>query len=159
MDKIITRFAIPGDETTLATLIDAMDRYYGDPEKPDGETCKAVAGWLQGGVSDARFVLALHGEDPVGFASAAVVYPGTALKGMMFLKDVFVAEEWRSQRVGEHIMKFLARFCERHEIDRIDWTTETDQAQRFYERLGAETRPQKRPMRLAGDAISSLAKD
>ncbi len=159
MDEITTRFARIGDETILAAMIDAMDRYYGDPEKPQGETSNAVAGWLQGDVSGTRFALALVGDEPVGFASVAAVYPGTGLKGMLFLKDVFVAEEWRSRRVGEQIMKFLAQFCRQHRIERIDWTTETDQAQRFYERLGAETRPQKRSMRLAGAALANLASD
>lgn len=157
MSDITIRFAGPQDGDALAATIDAMDRYYGDPERPAGEARAAVGLWLRDGASPTRFVLGLAGGVPLGFASFAVVHPGSGLRGLMFLKDVFVMAEHRGQGVGERIMQFLAEFCTSRGFGQIDWVVETERSQRFYERLGATLQPHKRFMRLDGQALADLA--
>ncbi len=93
MSEIAIRFAGPEDGDALAALIDAMDRYHGDPERPAGEARTAVAGWLSDGANPTRFLLAFAGGEPAGYASFAIVHPGSYLRGLMFLKDVYVAAE------------------------------------------------------------------
>ena len=157
MSDITIRFAGPEDGDALAATIDAMDRYYGDPERPAGEARAAVGLWLRDGASPTRFVLGFAGGAPLGFASFAVVHPGSGLRGLMFLKDVFVMAEHRGQGVGERIMQFLAEFCARQGLGHIDWVVETERSQQFYERLGATLRPHKHIMRLGGQALADLA--
>ncbi len=158
MSDMAFRLAGPDDAAALAQMVDAMDRYYQDPEKADGATRAAAEGWLRGdGVSDTRFILGFDGEEPVGFAAFAVLYPGNDLRGMVFLKDLFVLADWRRRNIGEGLMRTLARFCVEHRIGRIDWPVETDRAQRFYERLGAADLPHKRLMRFDGPALAGLA--
>ncbi len=110
-----------------------------------------------GGAGGTRFVLAFAADQPVGFASFAVLYPGVALKGMLFLKDVFVVAEHRGQGVGERIKQYLAQFCAAQGIARIDWVVKTARSQLFYERLGATVQTRKRAMRLDGQALADLA--
>ena len=157
MSDITIRFAGPGDGAALAAMIDAMDRDYRDPERPAGEARAAAELWLRDGASDTRFVLGFAGAAPVGFASFAVLHPGSALRGVLFLKDVFVVAERRGQGIGERIMQFLAEFCTNQGLGHIDWVVETERAQAFYERLGATLKPQKRFMRLDGKALAELA--
>ena len=157
MSEIAIRFAGPEDGAALAAMIDAMDRYYGDPERPAEAARAAAAAWLRESASATRFVLAFDGDEPLGFASFAVVHPGSGLRGLMFLKDVFVMDERRGQGVGERFMKFLAKICTDQGLGHIDWFVETEDSQRFYERLGATLKPQKRFMRLDGKALADLA--
>ncbi len=156
MTDITIRFAGPGDGEGLAAMIDAQDRFRGS-ERPAGESHPAVEAWLRGGAGGTRFVLAFAGDQPVAFASFAVLYPGAKLKGLLFLKDVFVVAEHRSQGIGEGIMRFLAQFCAAQGIERIDWVVKTARSQQFYERLGATLQTRKRPMRLDGQALADLA--
>lgn len=156
MSEITIRLAAAGDEAPLAAMIDAMDDYYRDAPKPAGQTLSAAQGWLGSGKTDTRFLLAFAGEEAIGFACFAVLHPGNALAGLIFLKDIFVAEPWRSAGVGRRLMAFLARVCREEGIGRIDWSVENDRAQRFYESLGAELQTQKRFMRLDGEALAAL---
>ncbi len=157
MSDITIRFAGPRDGDALAAMIDAMDDYNGDPERPAEQARAAVAGWLRDGAGGTRFVLGCAGDEPLGFASFAVVHPGSGLRGLMFLKDVFVAAGHRNHGIGEKIMQFLAEFCTGQDLGHIDWIVETERSQAFYERLGATLKPQKRFMRLDGRALAELA--
>ncbi len=157
MSDITIRFVGPEDGDALAATIDAMDSYYGDPERPAGEARAAVELWLRDGACPTRFVLGFAGGAPLGFASFAVVHPSSGLHGLMFLKDVFVMAEHRGQGVGERIMRFLAEFCARQGLGHIDWVVENEPSQQFYERLGATLQPHKQFMRLGGQALADLA--
>ena len=77
--------------------------------------------------------------------------------GVLFLKDVFVVADRRGQGIGERMMQFLAVFCARERLGHIDWIMETARGQQFYERLGATLQPQKRFLRLDGQALADLA--
>ncbi len=157
MSDITIRFAGPEDGDALAATVDAMDRYHGDPERPAGEARAAVELWLRDGGGPTRFVLGFAGGAPLGFAAFAVVHPGSGLRGLVFLKDVFVMAAHRGPGVGERIMRYLAEFCARQGLGHIDWVVETERSQEFYERLGATLRPHKRFMRLGGQALADLA--
>ncbi len=160
MSDITIRFAGPEDGDALAATVDAMDRYHGDPERPAGGPSAAVELWLRDGAGPTRFVLGFAGGAPLGFAAFAafaVVHPGSGLRGLVFLKDVFVMAAHRGPGVGERIMRYLAEFCARQGLGHIDWVVETERSQEFYERLGATLRPHKRFMRLGGQALADLA--
>ncbi len=157
LSDITIRFAGPEDGDALAALIDAMDIFYGDPERPAGEARTAVAGWLNDSASSTRFVLAFAGGEPAGYASYAIVHPGSYLRGLMFLKDVYVAADHRNRGIGERIMQFLAEICTDQGLGHIDWIVETERSQKFYQRLGATLKPHKRYMRLDGKALADLA--
>ena len=157
MDDITIRFAGPGDGEPLAAMIDALDHHYGDPPRRAGDTRPAADRWLNGEGTDTHFALAFAGGQVVGFACYAVLHPGNRLKGQLYLKDLFLAAEWRGRGVGEGLMRFLASFCRRTGIGRIDWLVEEPRSEAFYAHLGAAVLPRKRSMRLDGQALADLA--
>ena len=159
MTDIEVRFATVADQAALCDMIDALDRYYQDPPRSRAETEAAVADWLNGGAADPSFALAFVADEPVGLASVGLLYPGNNLARLLFLKDLFVVAEQRSNGVGAEIMRFLARYCRDQGIGRIEWVVETERAQRFYANLGAVEKPKKTFMRLDGAALAALAEE
>ncbi len=156
MAEIAVRIAGPDDVQALTAMIEAMDRHYGDWPRAAGRTEAAATAWLQDRGSDARFALAYAEETPVGLAVFAVLHPGNDLRGLLYLKDLFVPDAWRSRGVGAALMRFLGGYCRERGIGRIDWQVEEDKAQAFYERLGARLMPEKRFMRIDGAALAKL---
>lgn len=80
------------------------------------------------------------------------------LKGL-YLEDLYVRPEYRSQGCGRALLVTLARIarsqnCGRFEWSVLDWNT---RAQRFYEGLGATVLPDWRIVRVTGAALSTLA--
>ena len=77
----------------------------------------------------------------------------------LYLEDLYVRPEYRSQGCGRAMLTALARRaqdldCGRFEWSVLDWNTP---AQRFYEDLGATVLPDWRIVRLTGEALARLA--
>ncbi|QIG46691.1 GNAT family N-acetyltransferase [Nordella sp. HKS 07] len=90
-----------------------------------------------------RFVLCFADDEPAGLACFAVLRPGRDLKGLIFIKDLFVRAELRSRGLGRAMMRFIAEFALGHGIGRIDLAAGTDNpgARKLYEELGGLVRP------------------
>ena len=161
-DGLTIRIAGPDDHDAIAMMNQAMDRFYRPGDEPDASA--DVVALMERIRADRQLgtqvALAFHGSEPVGIAFFALIHPGRRLGGLLFLKDLFVAEEARSLGTGEAMMRFLARFAAAKGIRRIDLTAEPGNAgaQRFYERLGMKVRPAVF-YRLEGEALARLAAD
>lgn len=136
------RFANPTDVDAVALLLRAMDAYYGDP-LPALENYAALAQATMREQEGTRFVLCLHQGEPVGLGCFAVLRQGHELKGLIFIKDLFVRAEWQGQGLGSALMRFIADFAVKRGIGRIDLATGRDNegAQRLYDRLGGVRQP------------------
>ena len=158
---VAVRLATPADRDAVAFLIEAMDLHYQSQTPGAGEIRPAVDRWLTGEDTDGRMALAFDADSPVGLAIFAILHPGVALTGLMFVKDIFVVDKARGKGAGEAIMRFLARYCVDNGIGRIDLQTEGDNAgaRRFYERLGADLQEWKVAYRFSGDALEAMARD
>ena len=87
-----------------------------------------------------RFLVARTADGrPVGLACVAIMRPGRDLKGLIYLKDLFVVAEARGHGIGSRLLQFLATFASENGIARIDFTTDHGnlEAQRLYVSLGA----------------------
>jgi ribosomal protein S18 acetylase RimI-like enzyme len=64
--------------------------------------------------------------------------PGRDLRGLLYLKDLYVVETARGLGIGTRIIGFLAGFAIKNDIGRIDFTADSDNvsAQRLYSALG-----------------------
>ena len=104
-----------------------------------------------------HFALAFVEGEVSGLASVAIAHPGIDLERLLFLKDLFVRGKTRSAGVGRALIGFLADYCMREGIGRIDLTTEdwNESALRFYDRLGVERHGQKVFLRLSGEALKA----
>lgn len=155
---LTTRLADAADAEIVGFLVHALDTHYrGAEARPASEAAAMARRTLETG-EGTRFLLAFDDTQPVGIACFAVVRPGRALKGVIFLKDLFTVPAARNRGVGHVIMQALARYADAHGIGRIDLTTDpsNDGAQRLYELLGGE-RHDKILYRFDGDRLSALA--
>jgi len=153
-------FATLADTADVAQLIAAMDAHYrpGETLPPVDDYRAMVAATLRER-EGTRFVIA-RGADgtPFGLACIAVIRPGRDLKGLVYLKDLFVVEQARGRGLGRSLMAFLARFATDNGIGRIDFTTDRDNegAQRLYAALGARVM-EKIYYTLPGEQLAALA--
>lgn len=75
-----------------------------------------------------------------GYASYTWNYSIWLGASYMNIDDVFVWEEFRSQKVGHALMLKARAVCRDHGVPRLKWEVEQDnhQAIKFYQRLGAK---------------------
>jgi GNAT superfamily N-acetyltransferase len=159
-------FARPSEAAIVGGLIRAMDQYYrpGEDLLPETDYAAMVAQTLEQ-QEGTRFLLARAPDNrPVGLACITIMRPGRDLKGLLYLKDLFVVAEARGQGVGSRLLRFLASFATQNGIARMDFTTDRANlaAQRLYVSLGAVvqekiyyTLPVDALRRLAGDSPSA----
>jgi ribosomal protein S18 acetylase RimI-like enzyme len=135
------RLATEADCDAVAAIIVAMAAHYGEVGKPTEE--KAAAEMVRNTLSThegTQFLLATGADaTPVGVAFFVVIRPGRKLKGLIYLKDIFVLSTYRGAGIGRQMLVELARYAARHDIGRIDLRTDATNlgAQRLYEELGA----------------------
>jgi GNAT superfamily N-acetyltransferase len=84
-------------------------------------------------------VLAEAEGQPAGYAIYSLAFWADSQEGILFLTDLFVREEWRSQGLGRELMDHLAGVAKAAGCGRMLWTVwdKNPRAQRFYESLGA----------------------
>ncbi|MBS4028768.1 MAG: GNAT family N-acetyltransferase [Ignavibacteriales bacterium] len=83
--------------------------------------------------------LAFTGEQPVAYAIIFETYSSFLAKPTLYLEDIFVLPEYRKQKIGVTLFRYLVqlaqqRGCGRMEWQVLDWNTG---AIDFYKRLGA----------------------
>ena len=134
------RFASIDDAAAVALLVRDLDRHYrpGEELRPEADYRRIMEETIASH-EGTRFVLArdARGQN-VGVACVAILRPGRDLRGLLYLKDLYVVEEARGAGIGTRIIRFLAAFAVRNEIGRMDFTTDHGNvlAQRLYDGLG-----------------------
>ncbi|WP_286970705.1 GNAT family N-acetyltransferase [Flavobacterium sp. UBA4854] len=81
-------------------------------------------------------------EDAEQIAGMLVYYflPYTAVnKPAIYLKELYVDEKYRGQKIGEQLMNMLHEEAKQNNCSQIKWTVApwNDAGKKFYERLGA----------------------
>jgi len=103
-------------------------------------------------------LVAFHDQIPVAYA---MFYPYFAsFRGQCgyYLEDIFVAEDFRRNGLGEAMVKIVARLAKQRGFERIDfqvleWNTP---AVKFYEKLGAVRDDSERHFKFIDSAFNSL---
>jgi ribosomal protein S18 acetylase RimI-like enzyme len=155
------RFAKPEDAAAVARLVRAMDRHYrpGEDLLPEADY-RQMAEETIASREGTRFVLARDGAGrDVGLACVAILRPGRDLRGLLYLKDLYVAEAARGFGIGTRIMGFLAAFAIENGIGRMDFTTDGDNAaaQRLYDSLGGAVK-EKVYYTFSAEALDALSR-
>ena len=154
------RFANIDDAAAVALLVRDMDRHYrpGEELRPEADYRRIMEETITSH-EGTRFVLArdARGQN-VGLACVAILRPGRDLRGLLYLKDLYVVEGARGLGIGTCIIRFLAAFAVRNEIGRIDFTTDHGNvsAQRLYDALGGLVK-QKVHYTLPTEVLGALA--
>ncbi|HEX9099506.1 MAG TPA: GNAT family N-acetyltransferase [Candidatus Dormibacteraeota bacterium] len=154
------RAATPDDVPVIAGLIRGLARF----EKLEQEvvmTEELLAAGLFGDRPYAEVVLAEDDGRPVGFALFFHNFSTFLGRPGIYLEDLFVLPEHRGSGIGRMLLAHLARLavergCGRLEWAVLDWNRD---AIKFYERLGARPNSDWTVYRLAGEALTGLARD
>ncbi|MBZ6075314.1 GNAT family N-acetyltransferase [Microvirga puerhi] len=137
-----------------------MDRYYrpGEILRPETDYLRTIEEAI-GSWEGTRFVIAQDNKNRgIGLACVAILRPGRDLRGLLYLKDLYVAEGARGLGTGTRIMRFLAAFASENDIGRMDFTTDGNNAaaQRLYVALGGVVK-EKVYYTITSDALQALA--
>jgi GNAT superfamily N-acetyltransferase len=131
--------AEPGDAGAIAALLEEMDRFYGaaGPESPD-ERARQVTAAIFASPPAAHALLARHDGEVAGIAAYSFLWPAVGLTRSLYLKELYVSQEWRRQGVGKLLMNAIFEAAGQHRCSRVEWTTDTGNpgAQAFYAQLG-----------------------
>lgn len=149
--------ATPADIPVLVTLIKALADYEklahevtGNPEDleralfGDRPYAEAVLAWVDG--------------TPVGLALFFHNFSTFLMQPGIYLEDIFVLSDYRGQGIGKdllvHVGKLaIERGCGRLEWSVLDWNTP---AIEFYQRMGAEIKPEWQTCRVTGAALAAF---
>ncbi len=107
----------------------------------------------------AEAILAFDDEKPVAYA---VFFPNFAtFRGQrgLYLEDIFITKDYRGRRLGELLLKYIAKLAKQRGFERIDfqvleWNTP---AVGFYEKLGAVRDEEERHFKFTDAAFQDLA--
>lgn len=107
----------------------------------------------------AEAIVAFADEKAVGYA---IFYPNFAsFRGQrgVYLEDIFVKPDYRGRRIGEAMLKRIAKLaksrgCERIDFQVLEWNAP---AVNFYENLGARRDEEERHFKFTDEAFENLA--
>jgi GNAT superfamily N-acetyltransferase len=130
----------------MAVLLEEMDRFYGSTKfEPYDKRIAEIRDALFADVPAAYALLAWSETELVGMASYSFLWPAVGVTRSLYLKELYVSHTWQRQGIGKVLMDGLVTVAVEHGCSRIEWTTErgNEDAQRFYEKLGASRREEK----------------
>jgi ribosomal protein S18 acetylase RimI-like enzyme len=139
-------------------LIQLKAEFDGCPESVEATPEKLEADLF--GENPLAFVLLAEiDEYPIGFATYHFIYSTFLAKPGIWLDDLYVKIEHRSNKVGQAIMLRLCQIAQEKGCSRIDWTVavSNERGIKFYQRLGANIVQRARLCRLNSKAIASNA--
>lgn len=144
------------DHQALAALMVDMQAHCGVPCPPS----QAILDGLANRPAGVEILIAERQGALLGFASACAIYPGPGLTSGFFLKELHVAAAARGRGIGRALMRALAELALARGHKRLDWTADAANPDllRFYDGLGAIAQSEKIFYRLAGEALSGLAR-
>lgn len=144
------------DHQALAALMVDMQAHYGVPCPPS----QAILDGLANRPAGVEILIAERQGALLGFASACAIYPGPGLTSDFFLKELYVAAAARGRGIGRALMRALAELALARGHKRLDSTADAANPDllRFYDGLGAIAQREKVFYRLAGEALSGLAR-
>jgi GNAT superfamily N-acetyltransferase len=153
------RSATRADVPVIAELIRGLARF----EKLEQEvvmTEELLATGLFGERPYAEVVLAEDDGRPVGFALFFHNFSTFLGRPGIYLEDLFVLPEQRGQGIGRQLLAHLARLAVERRCGRLEWAVLdwNRDAIAFYERLGARPNSDWTVYRLAGEALTGLAR-
>ncbi len=124
--------------------------------------------WITAAVEDIRVSLfekrqaeviigEVHGQ-PAAFALFFHNYSTFLGKANLFLEDLFVKEEYRSNGFGKAMLRCLAEIVVERGCERLDWLCWNSSAIAFYQGMGAMILDDRRFFRISGERLAHFAK-
>ncbi|MEM9046845.1 MAG: GNAT family N-acetyltransferase [Pseudomonadota bacterium] len=132
------RLIDPGDRAMIQPLLAEIHHHYHGEQMPETSMERTLHDLFE--ERSCAMLVAVDQGRAIGLATYAIFQPSTDGGGTMFVKDIFVSEHARRQRLGRQLLVALVDKAESRGCNRIDWTTDSinEDAQLLYDRLGAE---------------------
>ncbi len=107
----------------------------------------------------AEVLLALAGEEYVGFAVFFHNFSTFVGKPGIYLEDLFIRPEFRGRGYGKAMMVHLARIAKERDCGRFEWwvLNWNEPSLEFYRSLGAAPMSEWTVQRISGEALDALA--
>ncbi len=107
----------------------------------------------------AEVILAKSDGQTVGFALFFHNYSTFLGRPGIYLEDLFVLPDFRSQGIGRALLAALARLAVERGCGRLEWSVLdwNEPAIGFYQRMGARVMDEWRICRLTGEALGKVA--
>lgn len=150
--------ATPADVPALFQLVMALAEYEKLVHEVTG-TAEDLAQNLFGERPYAEAIVARVDDKPVGFALFFYSFSTFLMQPGIYLEDLFVLPAYRGQGIGKQLLQALGQLaidkgCGRLEWRVLDWN---QPAIAFYQRMGADIKPEWQLCRVAGEALQQLA--
>lgn len=142
------------DARRLADLMMEMVRFYGATIDPDLSVADDVVRQSE----ETDIIVAADGDDLLGFATFASLYPVAGLISFTYVQQIYVGSNARRLGVAQLLMAGIAQIAKSRGSTRIEWSTsrENAAARALYEGLGA-IGSDKVQYVLEGSALDRLA--
>jgi GNAT superfamily N-acetyltransferase len=156
--QVNIRAAMPGDEAVIFSLIHALAEY----EKLTDHVTGSEAVLRSHLFSDRPYAEAILAEIEgvaVGFALFFYNYSTFLTKPGIYLEDLFVLPDYRSQGIGKALLMAIAQRAIAEECGRLEWSVLdwNEPAIGFYQKMGATLLPDWRICRVTGDSLGQMA--
>lgn len=141
--RINIRFATPDDLSLIFWFIQQkveFDRKMGAYAGVPGVTEEKLSKTLFSPLPFAYVLFAQTSEQPVGFALYEFRYSSFAGQPSLWLDDLFVDQNMRSQGAGSALMNHLAQIAKQNDCTDLAWNADARNIRglNFYHRLGAK---------------------
>lgn len=156
------RFYKDADYSETVKMFLALSSYYlGSLSSSEPEIENNIQFNVLGPDSGVKLILAFEGDVAIGLATISMLYPAPKETGQLFVKELFVLEQYQNSGVGRSIMSFIANYAKMKNCCRLDLTVDSDntRAIQFYKKLGVLPLDTKLYLRADTNAIDSLAKN
>lgn len=157
-DGAVLRPARAGDEDGILACIQALADYEREPDAVHN-TAEMIAATLFG--DDPRaFAFVVESEGEIrAIAIWFLTYSTWTGRHGIWLEDLYVHEQYRSNGYGVALLAALAAECLEKGYPRLEWTVLdwNEPAIGFYRALGAEAMEEWTTRRVTGDALTALA--
>ncbi|MDR6690913.1 GNAT superfamily N-acetyltransferase [Microbacterium sp. 1154] len=157
-DGAVLRPARAGDEGGILACIQALADYEREPDAVHN-TAEMIAATLFG--DDPRaFAFVVESEGEIrAIAIWFLTYSTWTGRHGIWLEDLYVHEQYRSNGYGVALLAALAAECLEKGYPRLEWTVLdwNEPAIGFYRALGAEAMEEWTTRRVTGEALTALA--
>ncbi|NER82785.1 MAG: GNAT family N-acetyltransferase [Leptolyngbya sp. SIO1D8] len=150
--------ATPADVPALLQLVKALADY----ENLSHEVVGTEADLMQHLFGDrpyAEAILARVGDQPAGFALFFHNFSTFLMKPGIYLEDLFVLSDFRGRGIGKQLLQAVGQLAVERSCGRLEWMVLdwNEPAIGFYERMGAQLKPDWKLCRVTGNALQQLA--
>jgi len=152
------RSIVPDDISALFRLIQAKAEFDRQLHQFNSDST-ALSQHLFDPHPDVEGLVVEQAGQLVGFATFSPNYSTFLTRPGIYLEDLFVLPDYRTQGIGKTLLAKLAQTALDRHCGRLEWLVATwnEQAIAFYQHMGATILPDWRICRMTGEAIGQLA--